>query len=197
VADELNPNIDLASCGLGLDYGTVALQADAGDVRAKAFARLAGTLGEVLGSQAGGIEHVGSTAVPGLVAKPIIDVAVALKRDADVADARTRLERAGFEFRGDKGDQGGLLFVLESAPMRRVAHVHLVHEDGTLWRRYIKFRDRLRADESARASYAALKGSLAERHPDDRAAYTAGKEAFIARLLDDIRPPHGQGNAEG
>jgi GrpB-like predicted nucleotidyltransferase (UPF0157 family) len=79
--------------------------------------------------------------------------------------------------------EGGVLFVLESAPGHRIAHVHLVAYGDEAWVRYLAFRDRLRIDAAARESYRALKQRLAERFPDNRAAYTAGKERFIAVTL--------------
>jgi GrpB-like predicted nucleotidyltransferase (UPF0157 family) len=75
----------------------------------------------VLGDLAVAIEHVGSTAVPGLVAKPILDLAVGLAPGADPDHAITAIERLGYVFRGDKGDIGGLLFVLEDRPAHRLA----------------------------------------------------------------------------
>lgn len=128
------------------------------------------------------IEHIGSTAVPGLVAKPILDIAVGLSSDADPDQVIARLEPLGWAFRGDKGDPG-LLFVLEDRPAHRVAHMHVVGYGDTRWRHYLLFRDRLRTDPAARTAYAELKRGLAERFADDRRAYTAAKDSFITGLL--------------
>jgi GrpB-like predicted nucleotidyltransferase (UPF0157 family) len=166
---------------LGLAYGMVRLVgSDPG--WPGAFHRLAAELSQALGQHAMAIEHVGSTAVPGLAAKPILDVAVGLSPDADPAQVVAILEPLGWIFRGDKGD-AGLLLVLEAHPSHRVAHLHVVGFGDARWHRYLAFRDRLRADATARAAYAELKCDLAERLAGDRAAYTAAKHTFIAGLL--------------
>jgi len=165
---------------VGLAYGSVRV-VDSDPAWPEIFTNLAGDLRQALGSRAAGIEHVGSTAVPGLAAKPIIDIAVLLAPHAAPADVISALESAGYRFRGDKGDAGGLLFVLEDRPARRVAHVHAV-ADVSQWQRYLAVRDRLRSDSTARAAYTRLKRTLAALHPDDRQSYTAAKASFVAAL---------------
>jgi GrpB-like predicted nucleotidyltransferase (UPF0157 family) len=168
--------------GLGLTYGQVGLvESHLGWPRA--FEQLAAELRTALGELAVAVEHVGSTAVPGLVAKPILDIAVGLPPATDADRIIPAIERLGYEFRGDKGDTGGLLFVLEDRPAHRVAHVHVVPHGGEKWRQYLAFRDRLRIDPGARAACAEVKRTLGERFAGDRQAYTAGKAAFVADLL--------------
>jgi GrpB-like predicted nucleotidyltransferase (UPF0157 family) len=168
--------------GLGLTYGQVRLvDSDPGWPRASE--QLAAELRTALGELAVAVEHVGSTAVPGLVAKPILDLAVGLAPATDPDRVIPAMERLGYEFRGDKGDTGGLLFVLEDRPTHRIAHVHVVPHGGEKWRQYLAFRDRLRIDPDARVAYAELKRSLGEQFVSDRQAYTAGKAAFIAGLV--------------
>lgn len=147
-----------------------------------AFDRLARRLESALGELAIAVEHVGSTAVPGLAAKPILDVAVGLAPGTCTENVMVALEPLGLIHRGDKGDSGGVLFVMEDKPEHRLAHIHVVGYGDGQWRRYLRVRDRLRADPDARAAYAALKQDLAERFPDDRASYTAGKDSFLATL---------------
>jgi GrpB-like predicted nucleotidyltransferase (UPF0157 family) len=89
----------------------------------------------------------------------------------------------GYQFRGDKGDTGGLLFVLEDRPAHRIAHVHVVPHGSEKWRRYLAFRDRLRIDPDARACYGEVKRRLGEQCASDGQAYTAGKAVFVAGLL--------------
>jgi GrpB-like predicted nucleotidyltransferase (UPF0157 family) len=138
------------------------------------------------------VEHVGSTAVPGLAAKPILDVVVGLAPGADPDRVIAALEPLGYQFRGDKGTEGGVLLVLEDRPAHRVAHLHLVGHGDAQWRRYLALRDRLRGDPATRAAYARLKERLAARFSGDRRAYTAAKAAFIARLLfEHDATPHG------
>jgi GrpB-like predicted nucleotidyltransferase (UPF0157 family) len=175
--------------GLGLDYGKVQL-CDSDPHWPDSFEWLAEGLRTALGVLAVAVEHVGSTSVPGLAAKPILDVAVGLAPQVGTEDVVSALETAGYIFRGDKGEHGGLLFVLENRPAHRVAHVHVVAHGDAQWCRWLSFRDLLRADPTIRAEYDKLKRELADRHRDDRQAYTAAKTAFIAGLrIDDGAMP--------
>ncbi|MFI0486531.1 GrpB family protein [Actinomadura sp. 9N215] len=169
---------EVARHGLGLSRGQVRVCAS--DPRwADVFSRLASALRSALGTKAVSVEHVGSTSVPGLSAKPILDVAIALASDAVTEDVIAALGPLGYDFRGDKGDQGGWLFVLEDRPGRRVAHVHVVQDGDPQWNRWLSFRDLLRADARVRADYDRLKRELATRHPRDRRAYTRDKTSFV------------------
>jgi GrpB-like predicted nucleotidyltransferase (UPF0157 family) len=176
------PVVEGIASSLGLLRGEVVV-VDSDPRWPEAFARLADRLGGAVGGAT--IEHVGSTAVAGLRAKPILDVALGLPAPADVGALHGSLAPAGLEFRGDLGSEGGLLFVLEDRPDHRLAHVHAVALGGPEWEGYLAFRDRLRRDASARAAYEELKDGLARRFPHDRRAYTAGKQAFIEALLAD------------
>jgi GrpB-like predicted nucleotidyltransferase (UPF0157 family) len=170
----------------GLAYGTVrVVESDPGWPQDAALLGRRITL--ALGPIPDRIEHVGSTAVDGLAAKPIIDLAVRLPPGQDHDAVIKAFEADGWEFRGDAGSEGGLVFVLSPKPLHRVAHVHVVDHGDPQWTRYLAVRDRLRADERARTAYALLKKNLARRFPTDRGAYTTGKTAFISRLLDDER----------
>ena len=174
----------LGDSALGLAYGQVRLAPnDPG--WPGAFRRLAVELRATLGDLAVAVEHVGSTAVPGLAAKPILDVVVGLAPGTDPDRVITALAPLGAQFRGDKGGEGGLLLVIEDQPAHRVAHLHLVGHGDRQWRRYLALRDRLRADPAARTAYAQLKGRLAGRFSGDRRAYTAAKAAFIGHLLSE------------
>jgi GrpB-like predicted nucleotidyltransferase (UPF0157 family) len=168
---------------LGLTYGRVLL-VESNPRWADEFVRLAIPVSKSLGELAVALEHVGSTAVPGLVAKPILDLAIGLASDADAGDVTAKLEALGYQFRGDKGELGGLLFVLEDRPAHRIAHVHVVRFGDRQWRGYLRFRDLLRLDAEAADAYAAFKRQIAAQFPEQRAAYTAAKASFIARLLE-------------
>ena len=172
-----------ASSELGLDRGTVHLVESQPGWAAVAES-VRDELAFALADSAISIEHIGSTAVPGLVAKPILDLAIGVRDDIDPLTLRPTLERLGWQFRTDAGDEGGLVFVLETQPRHRVAHVHVVVHGGSQWRNYLQLRDRLRIDAGARNTYRAAKLSLGERFPSDRAAYTAGKASVIRSLLD-------------
>jgi len=129
------------------------------------------------------VQHVGSTAVPGLMAKPILDIAVAVEALEAIPEVVRRLVATGYIDRGDAGRNGGYLLARESEPEVRVVHTHLVCRDDDQWRNYLAFRDLLRSDPEIRSDYARLKRELAAQFPNDRRSYTAGKEAFIRSAL--------------
>ena len=169
--------------GLGLQYGTVRLSAARREWRELAE-ELAETIRQALDHDAVSVEHVGSSAVPGLAAKPIIDLAVGLRRPVPLESLRTSLEQVGYQFRGDAGDQGGLVFVLEDQPKHRVVHLHVVDHGGEQWHRYLSFRDLLLMNADARERYERTKRELAKRFPNDRKAYSAAKQSLVSSLLE-------------
>jgi GrpB-like predicted nucleotidyltransferase (UPF0157 family) len=134
------------------------------------------------------VRHVGSTAVPGLDAKPIIDIALAVRSTQDVPRLVGPLGDLGYIYRGDAGSDGGHLFVKESAPDIRTHHLHVVAADDPQWREWLLLRDKLRADEALRARYAGLKRALQERFVEDRRVYTEAKNEFIRDLVHPRSP---------
>jgi GrpB-like predicted nucleotidyltransferase (UPF0157 family) len=167
---------------LGLRRGTVRVVSHQ-ERWHEAFAEERQVLDEHLGAIAVDIQHVGSTSVPGLNAKPVIDIAVALASPADLDECRERLGGLGYLDRGDRGANGGYLFVKERGPNVRTHHLHVVTIDDPQWGNYLRFRDMLRADDELMASYAALKQELQARLPEDRERYTIGKASFIRHVL--------------
>lgn len=135
-------------------------------------------LADVLGGVVERIEHVGSTAVAGLAAKPLIDIALGFSDDALLDEGRARLLAAGYEDRGDLGEKGGVV-VTRGTPAERTHILHLVLVQSDQWRRFLTFRDALRADPEVRDEYATLKRDLARQFPKDREAYTGGKAPFV------------------
>lgn len=123
------------------------------------------------------VEHVGSTAVPGLCAKPVVDLLVGRPPDTDVESAIQGLEAAGYVHRGNLG-LPGREFLRRGNPSEY--HVHLVEVGGEHWLQMLQFRDRLRSAPDLMEQYAALKRGLARRYPRDRESYLAGKASFIA-----------------
>ena len=129
----------------------------------------------------GPVEHIGSTAVPGLAAKPILDLMIGV---ADLDAAVEPIEARGwFHWQSWEAHASNRRYFWRGEPTRHTHHLHAVPFDGPFWRSHLQFRDRLRADPSLAAAYAALKVDLAARHRDDRDAYTAGKAEFIEGVL--------------
>lgn len=175
---------DLDAAGLGLAYGWVELVSvppewvDIGG-------RLADELATSLGGLAIGVAHIGSTSVAGLLAKPIIDVAIGTTPHADVTAIVDHLAEHQWIYRGDAGDQGGHVFALESRAWHRVAHAHVVEHGAEQWRAYLSLRATLRSSEDARQRYADEKQRLIAEVGRDNSAgvYTDGKSSVVAELL--------------
>jgi GrpB-like predicted nucleotidyltransferase (UPF0157 family) len=131
----------------------------------------------------GGIHHVGSTAVPGLEAKPIIDILVGVR---DLQTARACFEPlAELDYLYAPYLPDEMHWFCKPDPAHRTHHLHLVPFGSPRYHDELAFRDRLRGDPQLAAHYAALKRDLARRHPDDREAYTAAKGEFIATALSE------------
>jgi len=133
-----------------------------------------------VGEEFSSIEHIGSTAVPGLDAKPVIDILLALNVFPPSPVAIAALEKSGYEYQGEHGIADRHFF-RKGSP--RSHHLHVVRPGHDLWTRHLRFRDLLRADPILRAEYSSLKRSLAKRLGEDRQAYTDAKGDFIRRAL--------------
>jgi GrpB-like predicted nucleotidyltransferase (UPF0157 family)/GNAT superfamily N-acetyltransferase len=129
----------------------------------------------------GGVHHVGSTAVPGLDAKPIIDILVGvegLEVSRACFEPLSRLEYVRAPYRPDE-----MHWFCKPRPSRRTHHLHLIPVDHRRYAEELRFRDRLRADPVLAGEYSVLKHDLAVRFRDDREAYTNGKTDFIRSAL--------------
>lgn len=166
---------------LGLQRGIVRLATHHPAWKAL-YAAEAARLRAALGERALAVEHVGSTAVAGLRAKPILDIMVGVASlDATKGIVRD-LETIGYE-RLPAGDLPGRQYlVLGQGEVRRV-HLSLSEPASAFWHDHLLFRDRLQADPAMATEYERIKMALAARFPNDRLAYTEGKDAFISRVL--------------
>jgi GrpB-like predicted nucleotidyltransferase (UPF0157 family) len=126
-------------------------------------------------------EHIGSTAVPGLAAKPIIDLFAVVESLGQLCDAISALGGAGWKHEGDGGLAGRERFI--SRTDLPYHHLYVVVRGNRQYQVQTRFRDILRTDPVARDEYAQLKLSLASVLAMDRAAYTEGKSALISDLL--------------
>lgn len=129
----------------------------------------------------GPIEHIGSTAVPGLVAKPVIDIMAAVESLEASRPALAAVVALGYVHIPYRPEI--MHWLCKPSDDVRTHHLHLVPHGSALWHERLTFRDRLRADADLAAEYAALKLALAARHEHDREAYTDAKEPFVRRVL--------------
>lgn len=130
------------------------------------------------------IEHIGSTAVPGMAAKAVIDLLAGVDSMTLVKSIAAQVCAAGYTtsaaFNATLVDRS---WFMRSANGQRTHHLHVVVHGGDIWREHLAFRDALRADPPLAQAYATLKSQLAARHASDRDAYTAAKTEFIRVAL--------------
>ncbi len=167
---------------LGLRYGTVALVPHSPEWTT-AFLEERAKLNEALSEATCEIEHIGSTAVPELCAKPILDIAIGITTGTSIETVISAMQTIGYHYRGDAKEAGGHIFVRESDVHLRTHHVHVVELNGPQWQAYLLLRAFLRTNRQARQIYFAEKQALAERYSGDRKAYTAAKDKVVRRLL--------------
>jgi GrpB-like predicted nucleotidyltransferase (UPF0157 family) len=137
----------------------------------------------------GPIEHVGSTAVPGLAAKPVIDIMAGVETLEASRAAIARLEASGYCYAPYKPEV--MHWFCKPSPQLRTHHLHLVPVHSARWVECLRFRDALRADAELARAYAAVKIDLAARFGDDREAYTQAKAPFIRAVLAGATSPRG------
>jgi GrpB-like predicted nucleotidyltransferase (UPF0157 family) len=157
-----------------------------------AYAREARALGSVFGDALTAIHHVGSTSIPGLPAKPVIDVLVVLRETATVGRFSVAMEGLGYRVRGECLDAEipgtpGRFYFSKDVDGTHTHHVHACAVGHAEVDDKLAFRDYLRAHPSRAAEYGALKQDLARRYRHDNIGYMRGKDAFIRRVLEDAR----------
>ena len=144
-------------------------------------------LSKVFGIDAVEIEHIGSTSIPGLAAKPIIDIMVMMKDFNTIDQNALRLTQAHSSWNlvpAELDERPWRRFMVKVVGDHRFAHLHLVPEGQPRWDEHLKFREALCDDPELVAQYADLKRKLAEVHQSDREAYTDGKTQFIQSVLE-------------
>lgn len=146
-----------------------------------AFAREAARLQALLGGEEEGIHHFGSTSVPGLAAKAIVDLLVTVRDLARIDALTPDLEEAGYQAWGTYGIPGRRYFT-RSQDGRRTHNVHFYQRDNPEIERHLAFCAYLRAHDAMRDEYAALKQAIYERYPADMAAYNDAKTDWIRRV---------------
>jgi GrpB-like predicted nucleotidyltransferase (UPF0157 family) len=164
---------------LGLPQGRVTL-VDYSPEWPRLFEEERARLEVAIGAAAVAIEHIGSTAVPGLAAKPVLDIALALGSLAAVDSLVAPLGALGYRYLGEYGLPGRHFF-RKGEPVTH--HLHVVEVSGEHWRVWRLFRDYLRGNPEEARRYADFKRELATKHPSDREAYTRSKADFVNDIL--------------
>jgi GrpB-like predicted nucleotidyltransferase (UPF0157 family) len=132
-----------------------------------------------------GIEHVGSTSIPGMMAKPVVDIVAGADGISAIPGPQAALW-ASLQYEWGHGDDrpdDWLYFIKREADGTRLVHLHVVPFGGTFWNEIIAFRDALRTDRGLARQYEALKVQLAAEYADDRLRYLEGKAQFVRSVL--------------
>ncbi len=141
-------------------------------------------IADALGALALDIQHIGSTSIMGLSAKPVIDIAVMIPSESDLNVCIPLMQSIDFEYLGDFGLPGRHFFVLGNP---RTHHVHVVEKGSYHWKQWIIFRDYLLLHPEIAVKYDNLKQELATKFPNDRESYLAGKAPLIAEILENAK----------
>jgi GrpB-like predicted nucleotidyltransferase (UPF0157 family)/cytidylate kinase len=149
------------------------------------FDEIAAPVRHALADLGAEIEHVGSTSVPGLAAKPVIDMDVVVHSPENVSTAIERLRTLGYVYQGNKGIIGREAFLWPPGAPRH--HLYVVIAGSQPYVNHVTFRDYLRQHSEVAVQYAALKRRLAEEYGHDQQSYTDAKSEFIAGVLEAAR----------
>ena len=164
---------------IGLERGVVKLVSYTPEWK-RLFEEEKARLQKAVGEHVLDIQPLGSTAIPGMIAKPIIDIGIAVEDFEEAAVCIKPIERLGYVYRGEHGIPRRHYFVKEDP---RTHHIHMVEINSREWHKMVLFRDYLIRHPESAQEYAALKAGLAEQFKIDREAYTDGKAPFIERVL--------------
>lgn len=145
------------------------------------FQEIAGEVTGILADEIVAVHHVGSTAVPGLAAKPIIDILVEVRDIARIDDYNAKMEGHRYLPKGEFGIAGRRFFI-KGNEESRLAHVHIFAQGDPGIGRHLAFRDYLLGHPAEAAAYGRLKQELARKHPHDIDAYMTGKRELVERL---------------
>lgn len=169
---------------LGLERGKVSLTKHNPEWITEAE-RVIQKLRCLLGSHAVDIQHVGSTSIRHIHAKPIIDIAVAVDNFNKLEEICALLEPSGFSYICE--DVTGQHLFARGNDEIRTHHIHFVCADSEAWRNYLNFRDYLLAYPDKAREYDNLKQNLAALYSNDRASYTAGKAQLVSQFLEEAK----------
>jgi GrpB-like predicted nucleotidyltransferase (UPF0157 family) len=140
-------------------------------------------LKEILGQDAIGIEHIGSTAIIGIMAKPVIDIALGIDFKK-VNEIKAILENNNWIFRPKFGDINKHIVFAKGNDIERTHYLHLMQYESKEWKEKIFFRDYLNNNEKERIEYEKLKIEAMNKFSDDRKNYTKEKDEFVQKIID-------------
>ena len=164
---------------LGVESGRVTL-ARAHDAWAAAYERERARIVAAVGDHVVAIEHVGSTSIPGVPAKPILDILMGVEDFEKARVCIAPMTNIGYEYRGENGIPRRHYFVRGDP---RTHHAHMVEVESDNWQTTLRFRDLLRAHSDLAAEYGRAKELLARTYADDRKAYQRAKDKVVERIL--------------
>ena len=146
------------------------------------FESEANLLHEVIGNHLVAVEHIGSTSIVGLDAKPIIDILVGVRKIEDAENCIEPLTRIGYQYRGEAGIAGRFYFRKGTCEVS-THHLNIVVTTSDFWHSHLLFRDYLRQNKDLAQDYGNLKRRLAVKYKGNRPAYTEAKADFIESVL--------------
>jgi GrpB-like predicted nucleotidyltransferase (UPF0157 family) len=126
------------------------------------------------------VEHIGSTAIPSIKAKPIIDIVIGIDKMKDFDKYKKQLTKLGFEYHDNRGTIYNK-FLTKGSSNCRTVYIHVVKYKGNIWNNYINFRDKLIANNKLAKEYQQLKVSLSKKYKN-RDKYTKAKASFIRKV---------------
>ena len=166
---------------LGLRRGTVVLKSYTNDWTS-IFENEVQLLRNKLGSSILSVEHIGSTSIPGMAAKPILDMMVGIQNMAKADSVSDDLIGIGYQRRVN-GDLSDRVFLVKGPESLRTHHLSITYIGSSFWNEHLLFRDTLRKDAALAGEYLELKRRLAGQFSEDRNSYTAGKQQFVREIL--------------
>lgn len=171
---------------IGLKRGTVQLcpHQKSWDISAQETITI---LKSILGDSAVDIQHIGSSSIPTISSKPIIDIAVGVKNLEDIKSYIPALESKGIIYRGSDHENQLLFVIGDFENDSRSHHIHVIKYNNDEWNNYTNFRDYLIEFPDEAKKYEKLKIDLAEKYPNDGGAYTEGKKELISKILNDAK----------
>ena len=146
------------------------------------FQQEAEQLTAVLGSSVAAVHHIGSTAIPTIYAKPVLDLLLVVQDLAALDTKQPRMEALGYEALGEFGIPGRRYFRRDNLSGERTHQVHVFENDSPQIKRHLAFRDYLINRPETAQEYSDLKRELAAKHPEDIEAYMDGKDEFIKKI---------------